>query len=453
MTRWLAYPTLAIALYAVGCDRPFVAVDPPTIEVISPDLSEVQLGATITLQIRVTSLRRITSVEINGVEASPTTEDGVVELPLKLSEGANALFVEALDVEGTSGSATLFAVHLPYGTANSFAATLPQPLSSHSTTRLLDGSLLVAGGFDANSQASASAYSYIEQGFDFQVSESPNVLAEARAGHTATLLPDGRVLFAGGSSDLNPGSAGDFVTAGELYDPESGGFTTPASAGEVVRRAFHTAATFSDEGRTFVYLFGGRGIVSGSAVGTRSDITVLELRSTATGDSLINLSPGGAVGAFPAVAQHIQLPLPDEEEFLRTFVAGTYQAPEGGGITPVAFRFLYTPSAFFFPFEVLEEPLPSLQIPRIGHAAALLSPGLAIITGGRTSDGEVLDDIEVFSDEAGRFFRFPTLTALRSTRERHTATLLPSGRILLLGGVNMSGTTIASAEYVLPALP
>ncbi len=261
------------------------------------------------------------------------------------------------------------------------------------------------------------------------------------------------MLIAGGSSLLDPNGAEDFIPAGELYNPGSESFSTPAFAGEPVRRAFHTAATLTDGERTFVYLYGGRGIVGGSAVGTRSDVTVLEVRSTSAGDSLINVSPGGAVGAFPAVAHHIQLPLPNEGRFLRTFAAGTYEPPGGGESNPVSFRFLYTPSTFFFPFEVFEESLSPMQVPRVGHAAALATLGLAILTGGRTPDGTMLDNIEVFADEAAQFFRFPPSTALRTARHRHTATLLPSGRILLLGGVNASGTTIASAEYILPPFP
>ena len=453
MTHRLVYLSLLTALFATGCDRPFVAVEPPGIEVISPDLSEVQLSASIALRFRVTSLRRITGVEINGEEASPTSDSGVFEIMLTLSEGVNRLFVAAFDSEGNVGSDTLFSVHLPYGTSDILAATLPQPLANHTATPLAGGSLLVVGGLDANGLPSAFAYTYIEQGFDFLISELPGELAHARAGHTASLLPDGRVLIVGGSSVLDPGGASDFTPTGELYDPGSELFATLAFAGEPVTRAFHTAATLTDGGRTFVYLFGGRGIVAGSAVGTRSDVTVLEVRSTSAGDSLINVSPGGAVGAFPAVAHHIQLPLSNEGGFLRTFAAGTYEPPGGGESNPVSFRFLYTPSTFFFPFEVFEESLSPMQVPRVGHAAALATPGLAILTGGRTPDGSVVDNLEVFADEAGQFFRFPSSTALHTARHRHTATLLPSGRILLLGGVNTSGTMIASAEYILPPFP
>ncbi len=453
MTHRLIYLALLTTLFATGCDRPFVAVEPPGIEVISPDLSEVQLSTSVALRFRVTSLRRITGVEVNDEEALPTSESDVFEIMLSLSEGVNRLFVAAFDSEGNVGSDTLFSVHLPYSTSNIASATLPQPLSNHTATQLPDGSLLVAGGLDTGGTPSASAYTYTEQGFDFFISELPGELAQARAGHTASPLPDGRVLIVGGSTVLDPSGVSDFTATGELYDPDSELFTPLAFAGEPVRRAFHTTATLTDGGRTFIYLYGGRGIVDGSDVGTRSDVTVLEVRSTPAGDSLINLSPGGAIGAFPAVAHHVQLPLPNEGGFLRTFTTGTYEPPDGGESNPVSFRFLYMPSTFFFPFEVFEESLPPMQVPRVGHAAALATPGLAILTGGRTPDGTVLDGIEVFADEARLFFRFSSSTALRTARHRHTATLLPSGRILLLGGVNASGTTIASAEYILPPFP
>ncbi len=453
MSRRFSACSIVLALLLAGCDRPFVAIDPPGVEIISPDLNVVQSNETITIVLRVTSLRRVTRVEVNGKEASPSTENGVFEFATALSEGTNRLIVDAYDTEGDVGSDTLFSVYLPYTTSNILAGTLPQPLTSHTSVQMTNGSLFVAGGFDGNGTASATAYTYIEQGFDFQIATLPAGLARARAGHTATLLPDGRVLVVGGATDSDPNEAGAFEVTGELYDPNSNGFSTPGFSGAPIRRAFHTATTLSDRGRTFVYLFGGRGIVSGTAVQTRSDVTVLELKSTAIGDSLINISPGGAVGAFPAVAHHIQLPLLNEGGFFRALTAGTYETPDDSNADPVSFRFLYAPSDFFFPFEVFEETLPTMRIARTAHAAALASPELAIIAGGRMADGTTLDNIEVFADEASRFFSFPSSSVLRTARYGHTATLLPSGRILILGGINAVGTTIASAEYILPPFP
>ena len=58
-------------------------------------------------------------------------------------------------------------------------------------------------------------------------------LGGARYGHTATLLPNGKVLIAGG----NNGSAN--LNTAELYDPATGAF---ASAGTMTQtRSGHTA--------------------------------------------------------------------------------------------------------------------------------------------------------------------------------------------------------------------
>jgi hypothetical protein len=43
-----------------------------------------------------------------------------------------------------------------------------------------------------------------------------------RAEHTATLLPDGRVLVAGGNSDNSDNSGIGLPASAELFDPGSG---------------------------------------------------------------------------------------------------------------------------------------------------------------------------------------------------------------------------------------
>src|SRR5262249_55181989 len=54
----------------------------------------------------------------------------------------------------------------------------------------------------------------------------------ARRGHTATLLPNGKVLVAGGFN-------GSDLTSAELYDPASGSWTATGSLN--IARAEHTA--------------------------------------------------------------------------------------------------------------------------------------------------------------------------------------------------------------------
>src|SRR5262249_25592173 len=61
-------------------------------------------------------------------------------------------------------------------------------------------------------------------------------LIKARYGQTATLLQDGRVLVAGGSDD---GDLASTLTSAELYDPATGTWKSTGSLG--TNRIFHTA--------------------------------------------------------------------------------------------------------------------------------------------------------------------------------------------------------------------
>jgi hypothetical protein len=85
-------------------------------------------------------------------------------------------------------------------------------------------------------------------------------LSQARAGHTATLLEDGRVLLAGGFR-FSPQGAVETLTSIEIIDPRQGTITFVADpGGGAARRAFHTASVLLD-GR--VALIGGEVQVAG----------------------------------------------------------------------------------------------------------------------------------------------------------------------------------------------
>lgn len=71
-------------------------------------------------------------------------------------------------------------------------------------------------------------------------------MSAARQGATATVLPSGKVLVAGGSVFIN----GDALTSAELYDPSSGTWTVTGSMN--VRRAQHTATLLAANGQVLV---------------------------------------------------------------------------------------------------------------------------------------------------------------------------------------------------------
>src|SRR5262249_44629311 len=79
-----------------------------------------------------------------------------------------------------------------------------------------NGKVLIARGTSQpTGQGLASAELYDPSTGSFSATGSMSV---PRISHTATLLPDGRVLIAGGFAGANQTTAGAIATA-ELYDP------------------------------------------------------------------------------------------------------------------------------------------------------------------------------------------------------------------------------------------
>jgi hypothetical protein len=130
-------------------------------------------------------------------------------------------------------------------------ATLGQ---NYTATQLLDGRELFAGG-DLLTTSALPPFTHNEQTFAAAVLFDPGTLSfaptgamtVARYGHTATLLRDGRVLFAGGVSA--DGNGTQVLAAAEIYDPRTGLFSPTAPMPEP--RSDATAALLQD-GRVLV---------------------------------------------------------------------------------------------------------------------------------------------------------------------------------------------------------
>lgn len=128
--------------------------------------------------------------------------------------------------------------------AGSFAAAanMSTARGGHTATMLPSGKVLITGGHDG-ATALASAELYDPATNEFSPTGSMSV---PRNGHTATLLPNGRVLVAGGISSATPfPGVLPFVASlasAEVYDPATGTFspTGPMTTGRVA----HTATLF-----------------------------------------------------------------------------------------------------------------------------------------------------------------------------------------------------------------
>ncbi len=205
--------------------------------------------------------------------------------------------------------------------------------------------LLVGGGFNSAELYNEATHSWSPTGS----------MAVSRKRHTASVLPSGEVLVIGG---LNGDHA---LTSAEVYDPASGSWAPTGSMAEA--RYGHTATVLPS----------GKVLVAGG---------------------------GPVLGSISTSAE-------------------VYD-PANGSWTPVA----------------------NMASPRRFHTATLLPSGKVLVVGG-ASDNFTSDSAEIYDPET----RSWTPTPSRTFSSRfHTATVLPSGKVLIAGGDTMDGDNYAGMD-------
>ena len=288
-----------------------------------------------------------------------------------------------------------------------------------SATLLPDGRVLIAGGQDASGGESASAELYDPATGTFSPTGS---MVYPHISPTATLLPDGHVLIAGGSG------IGDVLKRGysaELYDPKTGTFSL---TGSMNTRRYDQAGVLLPDGR--VLLVGGSVYDLGSKA-----VATAELYDPKTGKFTMTGSMRTARDGPTATL------LPDG----RVLIAGGNATP-GNGWKPIASAELYNPKTGKF------TATGTMTTGRSGNTATLLPDGRVLIAGGFGSDGNVLASTELYDPQSGTFSPTGSMAAVRGD---HTATLLPDGRVLIAGGADapddgLAANILASAELYDP---
>ena len=221
-------------------------------------------------------------------------------------------------------------------------------------------------------------------------------MLEPRSGHSATLLPDGRVLIAGGMRRNQ-----DFYKSAELYDPATGKFQP---TGEMNQRRV---------GQIAVLLGSGKVLIAGGWVGMGGTDSA-ELYDPATGKFTVitkMTSPRGRPSAT----------LLSNGDVL---IAGGERRNNES-----------LASAEIFHVKTLSfQPTGSMHHARISHTATLLSDGRVLIAGGFADN--VVSSAEVYDPNSGAFTETGSMGSVRC---KHTAGLLPDGRVLIAGGSDSRG--------------
>ncbi|MGW3417461.1 DUF6603 domain-containing protein [Streptomyces phaeochromogenes] len=131
--------------------------------------------------------------------------------------------------DGALASAELFD---PATSAWVAVAPMTDARTGHQAVLLSDGRVLVVGGALPTGRGRQSSLAYCELYDPATRTWTPTgSLAQARTGHQATALPDGRVLVTGGDPVVAPDGTLDphSLVGAELYDPKTGVWTAAAS--------------------------------------------------------------------------------------------------------------------------------------------------------------------------------------------------------------------------------
>jgi large repetitive protein len=319
---------------------------------------------------------------------------------------------KVLVVGGFTGSVRLTSSELYDPATGTWTASgaLTTLRTTQTATLLSDGKVLAAGGHVSASGSTPTCELYDPAAGTWTVT---GTMATARGNHTATLLSNGKVLVAGGHN-RNTGSA---VATTELYDPATGTWT--ATGAMASAREYHTATL----------LLSGKVLVSGGAPDSAG---YSSLSSAEVYDP--NVGTWAAIGSMSSARQvHSATLLPDG----RVLVAGGFDV--GYFISSAE---IYDPAAGTW------SATGTSGIARGVHTATLLPDGKVLVSGGNHNSSfeptAALSSAELYDPATGTWTASGSLNAARST---HTATLLPSGKVLVAAGYYVNGPAwLSSAE-------
>jgi hypothetical protein len=280
--------------------------------------------------------------------------------------------------------------------------------------RLGDGRVLITGGREQRPNGMTVLRSQAAEIYE----SDPNrftptgSMSDARAGHTATLLNDGRVLVVGG---IDASDGFDNLATAELYDPATAKFTPTGSVAQ--GRAHHTATLLND----------GRVLIAGGYGGGTLSLKSAEIYDPATGRFT-------ATGSM-AVARR---------DATATLLTNGLVLIAGGldqyATSALASAELYDPATGRF------TATGSMAAARSSFASMGLEDGRVLVGGGKNTAGSALKSAEAYDPGTGKFSPAGSMTAAGA----FTAVWLKDTRALFVasGGLSLSDPAVGTFSPV-----
>ncbi|MBK5292055.1 MAG: hypothetical protein JJE04_10305 [Acidobacteriia bacterium] len=341
------------------------------------------------------------------------------------------------------------------------AGNMTMPRAGHTATLLPNGKVLIAGGSSSATRSEAVTGAEIYDPSDGTFIQAGN-MTTARLRHTATPLPDGRILIAGGLGSFD--NRLPAVATAELYDPVTGRF---AATGSMIAGKSSNTATLLNNGKVLI-TGGPRAELYDPATGLFTATGPYAGRS-AESVSTATLLPDGRVlfAGWSGNCEPTELYDPVTGTFSATgpmtgcdnvYTAGTLLM-DGKVLFAGNIESNYVAAAEVFdPATGTFTPLEGAPVAAVS-TFTLLPDGTVLIAGGVLPGGGGGPLASIYDSTTGKFAFAGEMTIGRAV---NAATLLSDGTVLITGGfgprppsVGLPTTEIfvlASAEIYKPFL-